>query len=345
MSSSKKMLFMSCISLVLFLLIFIVAMGKILTANLTKQFIAQKLEATTGYHVTIEGDLDWHYTLHPNVSIEKITFTSQATTIIQLEHANISVALLPLLQKRFAVCFRFQQWQQNQLNFSNGEAYLTYENNLLTLSDFNADFYQGHINGKAIVDLNDTIPSFQISLQTSQAEMAGLLNDIANTASVSGKMDMQADLKSVGSDTADFIHNLNGNINIIVKNGQLNTIHLADVISSITSNSQKKQADFFDTLKIQNAVVNGVANSTITLLAKSYKSTGRGNIDFNTQSLNLKLDAYYTQSQQTKNIAIPIHIQGAIAAPSVSIDLATPISQLLNANKGNLINRLHKLFG
>lgn len=338
MSISKKITII-CFSLVL-LLIVIYGIGKILTTNISKQFIIQKLEATTGYQVSIEGDLDWHYTLRPNVEIKKIIFHAQNKTVIQFEHANIGIALLPLLQKRFSISFHFKTWQQNQLHFENGAAHLTYENNLLTLSDFNADFYQGQISGHALINLNNDTPTFQMSLKTTQTQIASLLKDIANTASVSGKMELQANLKSAGSDANQFIQNLNGNINITVKEGKLNTIHFGNVISYVTSNIDKQQADFFNTLSIHDVVVNGVGNSQIDLLAKSYMATGKGSINFNTQALNIHLNAYYIQSQKTKNIAIPVTITGLIASPNVSVDLSKPLGALLKNNEEKIKNKL-----
>lgn len=343
MSKTKKTVFTTCISLVLLLLIFTYFAGKMLTANLSKDFITQKLQETTGYQVNITGDLHWHYALHPSVSIEKITFREQGKTVIQLTNANIGINLIPLLQKRIAISFDFQQWQQNQLHFSNGSAQLTYENNVLTLTDFTANFYQGKINGSALVNLNSAQPIFDMHLTTAQAEMSSLLHDVAKNESVSGKMDMQADLKSAGINATDFIKNLNGTVNVIIKDGKLNTIHLGSVIPYIVSTNDKQQADFFNSLTIHNVITNGVTNTTITLLAKSYRADGNGQINLNTQNLKIKLDAYYTQSQQTKNIAIPIHITGALASPSVGVDLATPVGQFLSVNKNEISNKVHKL--
>lgn len=343
MLKSKKIVLTTCIALAILLFALIYGIGKILTTNFTKEFIIQKLEAATGYEVSIDDQLQWHYTLHPNLDIKKITFRSQEKIAIQLERVNISMALLPLLQKRFDVSLKFQRWKQNQLLFSRGTALVAYENNVLTLSDFDADFYEGHLVGNALINLNNKIPKFNISLKATQVEVSHLLKDIANATSVSGKMDVSAHLKSAGSDVDYFIRNLSGNINASIKNGKLHTIHLSKIIPYITSNISKKQADIFDTLKIQDTLIQGVANSTIQLFAKNYKAEGLGKIDLNAQTLDLKLEVYYTQSNKTKHIAIPIYIQGPMSSPKMSTDLRTPANQLLNTNKDKLMNTFQKL--
>lgn len=343
MTTSKK-IFIACFCIIILLLVSVFIIGRILTANISKEFIVKNLETITGYNVNISGPLHWHYTLRPSLSVDKIVFTAQNKTIIQLDEANIGIALLPLLQKHVAVDFHFQQWQQNQVHFSQGVAHLSYQNNILTLTDFDAAFYQGHIHGNAIIDLNGTAPLLKIKLNVSQTEIEGLLQDIANTPAISGKMDLHASLKSMGSDANSFIKNLNGEISILVKNGKLNTIHLGSVLPDLNSISAKKQADFFESLQIKNAIKNGIAETTIDLLAKSYKAQGNGQINLNNKNLNLKLNAYYTQARETKYIAVPIYIRGTIASPKLSVDLATPINQYLNKNKDKIVEKLHKFF-
>ncbi len=343
MSKIKKIMFTTCISLVLLLPILVYCAEKILSTRVTKDIMVQKIQEATGYNVEITGDLLWHYTIKPQLDIEKITFSQQGKTIIQLSKVSIGIALLPLLQQGIAVSIHFQQWQQNQLLFSNGSAHLSYENNILTLTNFHADFYQGQIKGNALINLDEKIPRFDIHLNTIQTDISDLLDDLTDHQSISGKMDMQANLSSIGTNTQDFIKNLNGNVDAIIKNGKLNTIDIGSVIPYIASATNKKQYDFFDSLALNNVVTAGIANTKIALLATSYHANGKGKINLNTQHINIKLDAYYTQSQETKNIAIPIHIDGILASPSIGIDLATPLNQLLTTNKNQINKKLNQL--
>ncbi len=312
---------------------------KMITANISKAAITQKLETMTGYHVVISGELHWHYSLRPSLDLDKITFFSEANEIISLKNARISMALLPLLQKLVSIDFSFQEWQQNQLHFLNGKAHIEFENNVLNLTGFESQFYQGKIAGHASVDLNNAAPEFNISLNATQVEIANLLKDIAQSASVSGKMNATTHLISQGEDAEQFIKHLNGELSVDVDNGKLHTIHLGNVIPSLPITG----ADFFDHLKINAPIENGIANTTITLLAKNYHADGKGEINFNNQSLNITLKAYYTRAQQTKNIAIPITVSGAIASPSVSVDLAKPLSQLFNSNGIKIQDKINML--
>lgn len=340
MSKSKKVLWIVVICvLVLFGGIYW-AVEKIMTANISKATIIEKLEAATGYHVAIEGDLHWQYSLRPNLNLDEIIFTSKTNqAAIDLKKVRISMALVPLLQKRVFVDLNFQNWKQNQLHFSNGHAHVEYKNNIINLTDFNAGFYQGNIQGHASIDLNNPTPEFKIILNANEVEIGALLADIAQSASVSGKMNGTTTLTSEGENAEQFIKNLNGNLSLNIANGKLHTIHLGKVLPNIPVNNE----DFFDTLTITAPINHGIADATMTLLAKNYHADGKGEIDLNNQTLNIKLNAFYTRSIQTKNIAIPITISGTISSPNVSVDLAKPLGELLNSNGIKIKNKLNIL--
>lgn len=339
-----KAIFMSKYKKLILSFIIIFCLGywcveKMITANISKASIAQKLEAVTGYHVVITGELHWHYSLHPSLTLEKITFTSEKSDIIILKNADIRLHLLSLLQKLFDVDFNFDDWQQNQLHFSKGTAHIEFKNNQLDITHFQSQFYQGNLEGSARVDLTQENPKFDITAGVNQIEIDNLLSDIAQSASISGKMNATTHLISQGKNAEQFINNINGDLLIHVNNGKLNTIHLGNVIPDL----RFKNADFFDDLNINAPIKNGIANISLVLSAKNYHADGKGQINFNNQNLNMILNAYYTRSEQTKNIAIPINISGAIASPNVSVDLGKPLSELLKENGVKLKNNINLL--
>lgn len=340
MSFSKKyFLKVAFISILVFFLI-IYFLGKMLTSSLSKPYIEKKLEQATGYKVNIQGDLHWYYTLEPKLMIEKIRFISDKKTSIELKNATISLALMPLLKKSFDVHISFQEWQQNQLHFSNGKAHIIYNDQQLQLNQFHSEFYQGKIEGQALVNLSSKIPSFDIKASTSNTEIQNLLQDLTHSGSLSGKMNLDTHLTSSGTNPEEWIQHLNGDLNINVKNGELNNIHLNQFIDSQSLNHEK-QADLFDTLIIKNKITNGLAKSDISLQAKKYTVKGGGDINFSQQTLYLNLNAYYTGSEQSKNIPIPISIKGLIAHPNISLDIVSPIQQYLENNEPKLKRRFH----
>ena len=339
MSKSKKILYSVIICVVILFCAAYWMAEKMITANISKTAITQKLEEITGYHVVINGELHWQYSLRPSLAFDKITFSSETNEIMSLKNTRINMALLPLLQKLVSVNFSFQDFQQNQLHFSKGSAHIEYKDNKLHLTNFQSQFYQGKIKGDAIVDLNNTVPTFNMTLNANEVEAADLLADITQKASISGKMNATTTLTSQGANAEQFIKNLNGNISLDVDNGKLHTIHLGGVIPNLPVEG----ADFFDHLKINAPIKNGIAATAITLLAKNYHAEGSGQINLNNQTLNVKLNAYYTRAEKTKNIAIPITISGAIASPSVGVDLTQSLNQLLNSNGIKIKNKINIL--
>lgn len=343
MSKSKKILFSLLITAVIAFCAAYWVVEKIITAHISKAAITQKLEAVTGYHVLISGELQWHYSLQPSLDLDKITFSSQTNEIICVKNARISMALIPLLQELFAVDISFQDWQQNQLHFSKGQAHIEFKNDILHLTHFQSEFYQGHLVGEAQVDLKSPVPQFTITLNATQVEMAKLLADITQTASVSGEMNVSATLNSHGENAAEFIGYLNGKISALIQNGKLNTIRLEQMLPALSTAS--KNRDVFDTLNIDALLTNGIANTTLNLLAKNYRLQGAGTINLVKQSLNLQIDSYYTRSIKTKSVAIPVNITGPIASPTITVDITQPLNQLLKTDGRSFANKIKNLLG
>ncbi len=377
MSKFKKISIGLLISFIVLFLVGYILLDRAATANLPKQLIIEKLETLTGNDVTIRGELHWHFSLHPSVVIEEITLTSDDEQIITLKNVNLKIQLSSLFEKpplleslqidqlsyknknaqislltavkikkpaEYSAEISFQQWQQNQLRFSNGQSHVEIKNNTFILSKFSADFYQGNIQGNAKIDFNNSSPKIDITLNANQAEISGILSDIAHSAYVSGKMDVTADFSSQGKNSSEFIENLNGKTSILVKNGKLNTIHL-DQLMPVLVSSPPKDIDVFSTLQADALIINGTADTTLKLLAKNYRSQGTGKINLIKQTLNLHFDSYYTRSEKTKEIAIPAEISGPIDSPEISVDISQPLNQFFKSDRKSLSEKIKKLLG
>jgi len=317
---------------------------KILSTKVTKSYITHQLEINTGYHVVIFDPLQWHYSIHPTLTLEKVIFSIGKIDFIKLENVKVSLELLPLLKGQFSVDFSFKKWQQNQLHFSNGAGHLDYNNKLLVLSHFKSKFYQGSIQSEAKIDLStESTPKFKIKVHTSRVEIKSLLGDIADSKSVSGKMNTDADFTSQGKTPVEFIRHLNGRITVVITNGELITIHLGKYIPNMNDESGKISADIFEKLKITAPLLHGVARTTITLRAKNYYSEGKGKINLNNQSLDVRLNTYLTGAKSKKNIAIPATLTGPISSPEISVEITEPLKQLFKSDGRPLSIKIKQL--
>lgn len=340
MKNSKRVIIGLIVGLVILTLSAQWLLGKIANQNISKSILIEQLEKVTGYDVAIQGPLHWHFSLRPSIGIEKITFSSNKEQVIVVDGANLRLQLLAIFNPTDHsedAEFSFEHWQQNQVKFSNGSTHIDYKNKQLIFSKFSAQFYQGHINGNAHIDLNTSTPEITLTLEASQVEISELLKDIAHNPLISGKANLKANLTSQGKDATQFIEHLNGKVSLQAKSGQMNAIHL---------DPSRKNIDVFDTLTIDAILKNGIANTTSKILAKNYHSNGKGTINLIAQTLNLHFDTYYDRSKNTKEIAIPVEISGPIASPVITIDFSQPIQQFLNSDrKTALKNKIHRFLG
>jgi len=339
MKNSKRTIACLIVGLVILALGAQWLLGRIANRNISKSIVIEQLEKVTGYHVTIQGPLHWHFSLQPSIGIEKIIFSSDKEgkeKIIVVDSASLRLHLLAIFHpagNTEAADFSFEHWQQNQINFSSGSTHIDYKNQQLIFSKFSAQFYQGHVNGDAHIDLSTVTPKITISLEASQVEISDLLSDIVHNALVSGKAQLNADLTSQGKNAAEFIEHLSGKFTLQAKNGRLNAIHL---------DPSQKSIDAFDALTINATVENGIATTTSKIMAKNYHSNGKGTINLIAQTLNLHFDTYYDRSKNTKEIAIPAEITGPIASPTIVIDLSQSIQQFLSTNRQKFQDKIHR---
>jgi len=328
MRKALKIIATISIACVLIMSVISYTIGKRLSHTCTPSWITEKLSTITGYDVSIEGPMAWEYIFTPHVSIEKIAFKSQGETLIELEHVTLHPNFFALLQKKTNIAIKFQHWRQHRLNFYEGSAQIQYDKDTLILKHIDTQCYQGQLSGEATVNLHNTLPEFEIKLKLTHAKIEDFLGDIANTHILTGEMDANVRLHSMGKNTTEFLQSLSGNIHIDVMNGQL-----------------KEQKNTFDQLEVNTQISDGIAHNHFKLLAKNYYANGEGSINLITEALDLQVKAYYTHSKKTKNTSIPIHITGTLASPQVDIDLATPLSQLLHTDKNKLLQRLHHIAG
>ena len=130
---------------------------------------------------------------------------------------------------------------------------------------------------------------------------------------------------------------------MVIKDGKLVALDLGGDIARIiamTQGNNNDSLDAFEQLAIGSNITNGNAKLDANLKAENYSAKGQGNIDLVQQTIDLSLKAYYTQSKQTRDIAIPVDISGTLANPAVKVDTNSVINQALQAKGSESLNEL-----
>jgi uncharacterized protein involved in outer membrane biogenesis len=239
--------------------------------------------------------------------------------------------------------FNIDKWQAGQLQLSQVATSISLDNSIITLDPIKADFYQGTFSGNALINMQQQVPNYTIDAKLTNTQIDGIIDDLSGKQYFSGKANISAKLQSKGLDQTEFLQNLNGKTSMTVQDGKLISLDFGKDISNVLAMAQSKKSetfDAFDQLKINSNIKQGKAKINAKLTAPNYKASGKGNVNLVQQTINLSLEAYYTQSKQTRNIAIPITIAGPLENPTVTVSTDEIITQALGSKGNGQLNNL-----
>lgn len=227
-----------------------------------------------------------------------------------------------------------------KLQLSNVTSTISYQNDIMQLSPIHADLYRGEANGSVIIDKRDNEKtSFTIKQYINSVDLKEMLQQVADSEKLSGTANITADLTSVTTANTNFLAALNGNLQLLVKNGALQGIDVTYQISRAHSfikhlsktkveNSKETQ---FQELTASAQITNGVLDNKDLIISSDYlKVNGQGSLNFDKNDISYYLKALARpklaeDNQMEKEIItyeIPIKVSGSLAKPSVNLDFA-----------------------
>lgn len=250
--------------------------------------------------------------------------------------------------------FKAEQWQIGKMTLNNLRLKFNAKNSVVTINPFLTDFYQGKARGKASINLQEKSPSFRLSTNLDGSNLGDFLNAVTGKDYATGTVVANIDLQGQGTTTNEILKALNGSVDSTVTNGQLKfaninkTISTALLVVGQENKANQKTLSLFNNLNAQAKIKNGLAKLNLNLLAPTFNATGTGEIDLLKQTIDLLIKAYYTHSDSTKNIAIPIKISGKLSSPDVKVDASSAlINSVVNTSSKELKdikNSLKKFF-
>lgn len=243
----------------------------------------------------------------------------------------------------FSGNFNIDKCQAGGLKLSQVATTISLDNSIITLSPIKAVFYKGSFSGNATMNMQQQTPSYTINSKLKNTQIDGLIHDMAGKKYFSGVANINTQLESQGLDKEEFLQNLNGKVSMTANNGKLISLDFGESIAnviSMTQNKESKTFDAFDQLKINSNIKQGNAELIAKLSAQNYKASGKGNVNLAKQTINLSLKAYYTQSTQTRDIAIPVTIAGPLENPAISVSADEIINQILQSKGSNQLSDL-----
>lgn len=229
----------------------------------------------------------------------------------------------------------------NNILFSSVQLPLKYQNNVLSINDFDASFYKGKLGGNIMADFNSAPTKFDLALIVNHFDVHALMQDLSpnQKLSLAGDGNLELHIATLGKDKNTLLNHLNGNGKISVINGELRGIDINYMISTVTAMVRKQDLSstnanktLFNDLKASFAIQNGVINNNdLQMISTEFNTQGQGTIDLVNQRINYHLQTLLTQTnlankKQVLNLyglPIPVLISGDLKKPTIGLDQET----------------------
>ncbi len=210
------------------------------------------------------------------------------------------------------------------------------------LAPFSANLYEGAMNGSLQVDARAT-PQIAFKQNMTGIAIGPLLVDAINNDMLSGKGNLNLDVKTSGATVNTLKKSLNGTAGLNLADGAVKGIDIAgtirgykDKLSSLKGQASvegdKTQKTDFSEMSATFNIRNGVAhNDDLNMKAPLFRITGSGDIDIGNETIDYLAKPTVVKSlagqggaglDELSGVTIPVKLTGTFAKPKYALDFA-----------------------
>jgi AsmA protein len=207
---------------------------------------------------------------------------------------------------------------------------------ILTLTP-QGTLFKGSYQGSIQINTQQTPPRLQMTHKTHGLRTEDLFFALTQDKTVTGALDLTANLTSVAGDAAAFKRNLNGTMDVALKDGTIRDAGFAQKTKQVVklferenTNEQGEKEVAFTTLGGQWQVHQGVFHTDDNLLvAPHFQVKGNGDVNIVDESLDFKLRiGEKPKPDKPEGLFAPLRIQGPWKNLSYALELNVLLKEL-----------------
>ena len=217
------------------------------------------------------------------------------------------------------------------------------KNGIFNIDPLKLNMYQGNVSGKATLNVTKDVPESNISLIVNKVEAGPLLGDVLEKDILEGVMQANMTLAVAGTDPTLFRKTLNGNGELLFKDGAIKGIDLAGMVRNVQAafglaekSDQKSRTDFSE-LKAPFTITRGVMNTPQTSLKSPLlRVIANGNADLVKETLDFRVEPKVVgtikgqgDEKQRSGIMVPVLVTGNFSSPKFRPDFKSVAKQQL----------------
>lgn len=222
---------------------------------------------------------------------------------------------------------------------------------IIKIEPLRAKLYGGETINTFIYDISGDVPAVKIDSKLSSIDLGSFLNAMKMTDRLDGFGNINSVVNTSGLNADEMISNLNGDINIALKNGQITGVsiqktllELAEIYKKVKGKDLGLSADLGDNTEFSDFnsdihITNGVLNTdNLDLRAPGFRVTGGGKVNLNNETLDMVINISVVKSfegqggqalDELKGETIPVKISGSLFAPKILPDISKIVQRQL----------------
>jgi AsmA protein len=218
---------------------------------------------------------------------------------------------------------------------------LTGEKGIFNLKPLTMNLYQGGMSGDGIFNVKRNVPQTNIHMTLNGVQAGPLLNDLIKKDFLEGMLKAQINLSMKGDDAAVIKRTLNGDGDLLFKDGAIKGIDLGGMVRNINAAFGQAQTSGggprtdFSQFHVPFSVKNGLVRTANTSLISPFvRLTASGNADLIKELLDFRLEPKFVETLKgqgdTKNrsgIMVPVLVTGNFSSPKFRPDLEGVVKQ------------------
>jgi len=214
--------------------------------------------------------------------------------------------------------------------------------------------YQGDMAGQGRFSVQTDVPETNVQLTLNSVQAGPLFTDVLKKDFLEGNLKANIDLTMTGDDAKQIKKTLNGNGNLLFKDGAIKGIDLAGMANNVKAafglaeKAGETPRTDFSKLEVPFTVKQGRVNTANTnLTSPLIRLTASGTADLVSENLDFTVDPKFVgtlkgqeDTQERSGLLVPVLVTGTFSSPKFRPDLERILKQKLEKSLPDLQKQL-----
>ena len=228
------------------------------------------------------------------------------------------------------------------------------KNGIFNLSPMTMALYQGDLSGQGRFSVQEDVPRTNVQLTLNSVQAGPLFTDVLKKDFLEGNLKANIDFTMTGDDAQQIKRTLNGEGELLFKDGAIKGIDLAGMVNNVKAafglaeKAGETLRTDFSKLEVPFTVKQGLVNTANTnLISPLIRLTASGTADLVSENLDFTVDPKFVgtlkgqeDTQERSGLLVPVLVTGTFSSPKFRPDLERILKQKLEKSLPDLQKQL-----